>query len=773
MAAAAVLRGWYRRVREECAADIDVTAGLEVSSAAEDVVSAHVDSVLTKLGIPAADESDKLCETARRAIRSLRALVDALQVEAAKSEPAGNALSLIPSQTFEQRGAAQPRKRESRSGSLNRPTFAAVEPPTSPNRRSSNAHNLARLRLELARQRRSDAMATSGSNASSSVRRQNTVDPAAMVFDTLLSDTSAVETATAGSRGGSLLRLGTTADHAQQTTAPPPVCPIRPMRTHTSSASVHSSLNLPEGARRASWSGFGYDDQVVLGGDAAADFDDACDAEEAPAADAPSRAVRVTRQATTSGAGGDGSRSDTDSDASFGASGDIGGVIGELNQFVLLDRLGRGSQGEVFLALDNEVGVLRAIKAVNRPVPGVRVSEAWRRKLDDLAREISIMRKLRHRNIVALHEIIDDERRDKMYLVLQCVEGGAIAKMSDDGRSDTTIDPKQLVNYASQMTEGLRYLHRHGVIHRDIKPENILKGNNDDVYLADFGVSEAFDSASTPAERRIRGTRGTPAFLAPELLKLRICDSGDDDGAATAHAAGDVNGEAVDVWALGITLYALLYGRIPWEFSNARDLFEAIQQRPIELRPAAAASRSMTSFSVQGASVVVSASTAPPPMSVERKGSLVEPMPLAAVAAGTLHQSAQHMPPLAFAEFNADADSDPQSDDDDTGIDGRARPPAALLHSAGGGDLPRPGQFLSSPQWHASMSSIGGPFAVTSYLDEAWRQLLHSMLQRDPRRRATVAQVLNDLRRMSKRADEASMVPASPGPVANVFTKLR
>jgi serine/threonine protein kinase len=254
----------------------------------------------------------------------------------------------------------------------------------------------------------------------------------------------------------------------------------------------------------------------------------------------------------------------------------------ELNQYVLFDKIGSGAQGEVFLASDTTKNELRAVKAVKRPkgasarhstLPAIAtvgaVAAARHRQRDQLEREVVVMKKLRHRNVVRLYEVIDDPAQDLMYLVMQYVEHGPVVSLSAEGIASKVIEPKLMVNYARQICTGLEYLHKKGVIHRDIKPDNILLGRDDCVYLADFGTAEMFSEAD--AQRGVTGTRGTMAFLAPELVNVQ-----DDTTAALS-----VSGEAVDVWALGVTFYAMLYGKLPWEFDGARDLFKQIEKSPI------------------------------------------------------------------------------------------------------------------------------------------------------------------------------------------------
>jgi serine/threonine protein kinase len=166
------------------------------------------------------------------------------------------------------------------------------------------------------------------------------------------------------------------------------------------------------------------------------------------------------------------------------------------------------------------------------------------------------------------------------------------------------IDPTKLAWYARQLCAGLHYLHSHGVVHRDLKPENILLGENDVVYLADFGISSlndldtsspqasrellrasSSDSHSPSAEAKHRCARGTAVYLAPELLRFE--PSGDADPLTSPNVSvrerrkSLVIDAAVDVWALGLTLYTLLYGHLPWPLDNGPDFMRAVVDEPI------------------------------------------------------------------------------------------------------------------------------------------------------------------------------------------------
>jgi serine/threonine protein kinase len=272
-----------------------------------------------------------------------------------------------------------------------------------------------------------------------------------------------------------------------------------------------------------------------------------------------------------------------------------------INQYLVLGDLGQGAQGRVMLTVDTESGDTRAIKEIPRPKvdgPGIRSRVKNARAVSQLQREVAVMKKCRHKNVVALYEVIDDPDAHAMFLVMQYVEHGPIATQKCDG-TVAPIAPARLAGFARQLCAGLHYLHSHGVIHRDIKPENILLGQNDQVFLADFGISSlnetsepgspAFvppvrrrcDSPESPSGRPSAlgphvsdGPAGTPVYQAPELLATEF-DTSKSDSVKPAPRG------AADVWALGLSLYALLFGKLPWPFESGPDFLRAVVTEPL------------------------------------------------------------------------------------------------------------------------------------------------------------------------------------------------
>jgi len=184
--------------------------------------------------------------------------------------------------------------------------------------------------------------------------------------------------------------------------------------------------------------------------------------------------------------------------------------------------------------------------------------------LDLIREEIAIMKKLYHPNLVSLIEVLDDPDEDSLYMVMEYCKNGVVMKVGLEDRADP-YDEERCRHWFRDMILGIEYLHAQGIIHRDIKPDNCLVTEDDVLKIVDFGVSEMFEKDS---DMNTAKSAGSPAFMPPELCIAK-------------H--GEVSGRAADIWSMGVTLYCLRFGRIPFEKAGMLELYESIKNDPVEL----------------------------------------------------------------------------------------------------------------------------------------------------------------------------------------------
>lgn len=176
-----------------------------------------------------------------------------------------------------------------------------------------------------------------------------------------------------------------------------------------------------------------------------------------------------------------------------------------------------------------------------------------------IKKEISIMKMVRHKYVVGMKEVLAS--RTKIFIVLELVTGGELFdKIVSEGKF-----PEEMARfYFHQLVEGVEYCHGLGVCHRDLKPENLLLDENGNLKISDFGLSALYvgdpDAEGTSRQELLHTTCGTPNYVAPEVL----ADKGYD-------------GKKADVWSIGVILYVLLAGFLPFDESTIVALFAKIQ----------------------------------------------------------------------------------------------------------------------------------------------------------------------------------------------------
>lgn len=204
--------------------------------------------------------------------------------------------------------------------------------------------------------------------------------------------------------------------------------------------------------------------------------------------------------------------------------------------------LGAGGMAEVYLAKDEELGRLVAVKLVHARH---RTDGRFRERL---AREAKAAARLTHPNIVPVFDL--GEAEGAPYIAMEFVEG---RNLKEHLRRRGRLSPKLAVDYTRQILAALGYAHAHGIIHRDVKPQNILVTEDNRLKLTDFGIAKAVDSELTETGSLI----GTADYLSPEQIL---------GGPAT---------RASDLYAVGVVLYELLTGELP--FSGETPLSVALK----------------------------------------------------------------------------------------------------------------------------------------------------------------------------------------------------
>ncbi|XP_071711414.1 CBL-interacting serine/threonine-protein kinase 25-like [Rutidosis leptorrhynchoides] len=216
--------------------------------------------------------------------------------------------------------------------------------------------------------------------------------------------------------------------------------------------------------------------------------------------------------------------------------------------------LGQGTFAKVYYAKDLVTSESVAIKVIKKDQ--VRKEGM----MDQITREISVMRLVRHPNVVELKEVMATKR--KIYFVMEYVTGGELFAKVLKGKLKEDVAKK----YFQQLISAVDFCHSRGVSHRDLKPENLLLDENGDLKVSDFGLS------SLPEQLRNDGLLhtqcGTPAYVAPEVLRRKGYD-----------------GAKADIWSCGVILYVLLAGFLPFQDENLMHMYKRIFKAEYEYPP--------------------------------------------------------------------------------------------------------------------------------------------------------------------------------------------
>ncbi|MFT3932652.1 MAG: serine/threonine-protein kinase [Chitinophagaceae bacterium] len=229
-------------------------------------------------------------------------------------------------------------------------------------------------------------------------------------------------------------------------------------------------------------------------------------------------------------------------------------MIGQyIQNYRIVSHLGEGGMGIVYKAVDNVLGREVALKMLHTSM--IRQAQV----LDRFKKEAQVLARLLHPNIAVIYNFIEQE--GQFYMVMEYVEGTNLDSLAKTYQS---IPWKFIVAMFVQALEGLQHAHKKGIFHRDIKPSNLIVTPEGIVKLMDFGIAKiAGEQKLTQVNRVI----GTVEFLAPEIIE------GKDPSVAS------------DIYAVGITMYELLSGKLPFESNSDYMLMQDIlKKKPAPLK---------------------------------------------------------------------------------------------------------------------------------------------------------------------------------------------
>lgn len=231
-----------------------------------------------------------------------------------------------------------------------------------------------------------------------------------------------------------------------------------------------------------------------------------------------------------------------------------------ISHYEIVEEIARGGMGVVYRARDLSLNRFVALKAL----PIFTSSDPSARQRFE--REAQAASALNHPNIVTIYDLVSDEHAS--YIVMELIEGktlGEIIPLSG-------LPPEKAIRYALQMADALGCAHEAGIVHRDLKPQNVLISRRDHLKILDFGVAKLKSEPSGQLATHDNLTRpgaflGTTYYAAPEQF-----------------SAGEID-QRTDVYALGVVLYQMLVGRVPFYADNPLQLLQAIyHEQPKPLR---------------------------------------------------------------------------------------------------------------------------------------------------------------------------------------------
>ncbi|HXX23215.1 MAG TPA: serine/threonine-protein kinase [Terriglobia bacterium] len=222
----------------------------------------------------------------------------------------------------------------------------------------------------------------------------------------------------------------------------------------------------------------------------------------------------------------------------------------QLGRYVVGDELGRGATGVVYRAWDARLERLVAIKVINQKGPLGSVAWGW------VLREARLAGGLNHPCICTVYDAGEEE--GQAYIAMEYVKGSPLSSLL----MPAGLPPAMVVHYGKLMASALQHAHERGILHRDIKAANIMVNGRGELKILDFGLAKRLRTGATlrapQSSTGLGPVAGTIPYLAPEVLR------------------GERASVCSDIWSVGVLLYEMATGRLPFQGHTVFDMAIAI-----------------------------------------------------------------------------------------------------------------------------------------------------------------------------------------------------
>jgi serine/threonine-protein kinase len=216
-------------------------------------------------------------------------------------------------------------------------------------------------------------------------------------------------------------------------------------------------------------------------------------------------------------------------------------------RYEVISEIGRGSMGVVYKAHDPNLDLTVALKVLRQDRMS---SDAFMKRFLSEAKALG---RLDHPNIIRVYNV--DEFEGNVYIAMEFIEGESLNEVIQKNK----FTPEEIIEFGSTVADTLAYAHKQGIIHRDIKPSNILIRSDGRLKITDFGIAHIEDS-SAQKQTQAGEILGTPAYMSPEQVLSQPVDG------------------RSDIFSLGVILYELSAGKMPFAGQNLAAIFNAITQ---------------------------------------------------------------------------------------------------------------------------------------------------------------------------------------------------